>query len=261
MKTLRSSLFVSLCLLLSLVTHAGDKASFLKKQFTTANGYKLNYRILYPKNYCPEQKYPVILFLHGAGERGSDNEAQLVHGGNLFASDANRTQYPAIIIAPQCPEEDSWLQYTKMAPGQKRSYPAASPASRPLSAAKELLDSYIANGSVDTKRIHVTGLSMGGMGSFDLLCRYPALFATATPICGAVNLDRAARYKGKTAIRIYHGSADDVVDPQFSRDAFETLKKANADVQYKEYPEVKHNSWNNAFAEPDYLSWMLQHNL
>lgn len=261
MKTRRSFLFVSLCLLVSVLSYAGDKASFLKKQFTTANGYALNYRILYPKNYSPDQKYPVILFLHGAGERGSDNEAQLVHGGNLFASDANRTQYPAIIIAPQCPKDDSWLQYTKASPGEKRFYPASTPASRPLAAVKELLDSYIEAGVVDTKSLHVTGLSMGGMGTFDLLCRYPALFATATPICGGVNLDRVARYKGKTAIRIYHGGLDDVVDPQFSRDAFETLQKAGADVQYKEYPEVKHDSWHNAFAEPDYLSWMFQHRL
>ena len=78
MKTLRSIFFLSLCLLLSVAGYAGDKASFLKKQFTARDGYQLNYRVLYPRDYNPAQKYPVILFLHGAGERGSDNEAQLV---------------------------------------------------------------------------------------------------------------------------------------------------------------------------------------
>lgn len=261
MKTLKNFLFLTLCLLFSAQAHAGDKASFLKKQFITNNGYKLNYRVLYPENYCPDQKYPVILFLHGAGERGSDNEAQLVHGGNMLAAQTNQSQYKAIIIAPQCPAEDYWVDYTRPAEGKKHFYPASAPATKPLSAAKDLLDSYIAKGVVDTKRIYITGLSMGGMGTFDLVCRYPNLFAAATPICGAVSLDHAAKYKGKTSFSIYHGGEDDVVDPQFSRDAYETLKKAGADVRYKEYPGVNHNSWDNAFAEPDYLAWMFAHSL
>lgn len=111
MKTLRSIFFLSLCLLLSVAGYAGDKASFLKKQFTARDGYQLNYRVLYPRDYNPAQKYPVILFLHGAGERGSDNEAQLIHGGDMFASFENQTKYPAIIIAPQCPAEKTWSEY------------------------------------------------------------------------------------------------------------------------------------------------------
>lgn len=259
MKTLTNLLTLSLCLFISVQAYAGDKANFLKKQFTASNGYQLNYRVLYPQNYCPDQQYPVLLFLHGAGERGSDNETQLVHGGDMLASYANQVKYPAIIIAPQCPAEMYWLDYTRAEGGMKRSYPASSPITKPLGAVKELLDSYIAKGIVNTKQIYITGLSMGGMGTFDLVCRYPNLFATATPICGAVSLERAANYKGKTAFRIFHGGADSVVDPQFSRDAFETLKKAGADVQYKEYPGVDHNSWDNAFAEPDYLGWMFEH--
>lgn len=259
MKTLKRLFFLSFCLLLTLQAYAGDKTSFLKKQFTTSDGYKLNYRVLYPENYCPDQQYPVVLFLHGAGERGADNEAQLRHGGDLLASYTTRANNPAIIIAPQCPEENYWVDYTRPSKSAKRYYSASAPITKPLAAAKELLDTYIAKGIVDTKRIYVTGLSMGGMGTFDLVCRYPDLFAAAAPICGAVNLERAAAYKGKTAFSIYHGGADNVVDPQYSRDAYETLKKAGADVQYKEYPGVGHNSWDNAFAEPDYLSWLFTH--
>lgn len=260
MKTLRSIFFLSLCLLLSVAGYAGDKTSFLKKQFTASNGYPLNYRVLYPLNYCPDQKYPVILFLHGAGERGSDNESQLVHGANMFASYENQSKYPAIIIAPQCPEDISWSQYNKPEePGDKRFYPLNPPITKPMAAVKELLDSYISKGIVDTQHIYVTGLSMGGMGTFDIVMRYPNLFAAATPICGGANLDRLSNYKGKTAFSIYHGGSDSVVDVQFSRDANEALKKANADVRYKEYPGVDHNSWDNAFAESDYLSWMWQY--
>lgn len=260
MKTLKCLFSLTFCMLVTLSAYAGDKLSFLKKQFTTANGYKLNYRVLYPENYDPARQYPVILFLHGAGERGSDNEAQLVHGGDLFASHATRTQYPAIVIAPQCPADKWWVTYKRpSAAGEKRFFPPAAAITPELSAAKELLDSYIAKGKVDTKRIYVTGLSMGAIGTFDLVCRYPNLFAAASPICGGANLQRLARYKGQTAFSIYHGDSDRTVDVQFSRDAYQALQSAGADVRYKEYPGVDHNSWDNAFAEPDYIGWMYQH--
>lgn len=99
-------------------------------------------------------------------------------------------------------------------------------------AVKELLDSYIAEGKVDTKRIYVTGLSMGGMGTFDIVCVTRTCLPLPAPICGGANLQRLANFKGKTAFSIYHGGSDSVVDVQFSRDANEALKKAGADVRY-----------------------------
>lgn len=259
MKTLRIIPFLICCLLLSMHMQGGDKASFLKKQFTTANGYKLNYRILYPLNYHPEQSYPVILFLHGAGERGADNEAQLLHGGAMFASYEMQAKYPAIIIAPQCPEQKRWAAYQRPDAHNKRFFPPAAAITPEMSAVKELLDAYIAKGIVDTKRIYITGLSMGGMGTFDMVCRYPNLFAAASPICGGANYQRLANYKGRTAFSIYHGDADPTVSVEWSREAYKALQEAQAEVRYKEYPGVKHNSWDNAFAEPDYIGWMYQH--
>lgn len=262
MKTRTNWLILLIFTFLSTSLYAGDKTSFLKKQFTAQNGYKLNYRILYPLNYSPDKQYPIILFLHGAGEKGSDNESQLLHGGDMFSSYENQSNYPAIIIAPQCPEGETWAPY--LHPSQnngKREFPYSAPATKAMKAVKEMLDCYIDKGIVDTKRIYITGLSMGGMGTFDAVCRYPNFFAAASPICGGINLKRLENFKGKTGFSIYHGAADDVVDPQFSRDAYATLQKINADVRYKEYPGVKHNSWDNAFAEPDYLKWMFQHNL
>lgn len=251
-----------ICLFVSFGMYAGDKANFLKRQFTASNGYKLNYRILYPLNYSPQKTYPVILFLHGAGERGNDNEKQLALGGDMFASYENQTKYPAIIIAPQCPEGERWSSYTHPRDNNGvRLFPVSSPAAPAMKAVKEMLDCYISKGMVDTKRIYITGLSMGGMGTFDAVCRYPDFFAAASPICGGANLQRLSHFKGKTGFSIYHGGDDDTVDPQFSRDAYKTLQSIKAEVRYKEYPGVKHNSWDNAFAEPDYLSWMFQHNL
>lgn len=244
-------------LLCSLPAFAGDKLSFLKKRFTATDGYELNYRILYPENYDPSQKYALILFLHGAGERGADNEAQLVHGGDMFASHENRVNFPAIIIAPQCPAETYWVDYTRPTPENPvRHFYPSNPITKPLNAVKQLVDSYVSKGLVDKGNMHVAGLSMGGIGTFDLVFRYPDMFVTATPICGGVNIQRAEKFKGKTIFRILHGSEDDVVDVRFSRDAYSALQKAGAKVSYKEYPGVNHNSWDNAFAEPDFIRWM-----
>lgn len=257
MKTPLKALIVFFCLLLTAPAYSGDKLSFLKKQFTTNSGYKLNYRVLYPADYEPDKQYPLILFLHGAGERGNDNEAQLFHGGNLFASHENRTNYPAIIIAPQCPAEIYWVDYVRPnAEGEKRYFYPSNAITKALAAVKELVDSYISKGLIDKSNMHITGLSMGGIATFDLVFRYPDMFVTATPICGGVNTQRAESFKGKTVFRIFHGDEDSVVDAQFSRDAHAALQKAGAKVSYKEYPGVNHNSWVNAFAEPDFVSWM-----
>lgn len=248
-----------LCLLISLPAFSGDKLSFLKKQFRTDSGYELNYRILFPANYDSAKEYPLILFLHGAGERGNDNEKQLVHGGDLFASYENRTNYPAIIIAPQCPSETSWVDYKRPnSEGEGRFFYPSNQISKPLAAVKELVDSYIKKGVVDEKNMHVAGLSMGGIGTFDLVFRYPNMFVSATPICGGVNTQRAESFKGKTSFRITHGDKDSVVDVKFSRDAYAALQKAGTKVIYKEYPGVEHNSWDNTFAEPDFISWMFK---
>jgi Predicted peptidase len=258
MKALVKTLTVLFCLSLSVPAYSGDKLSFLKKRFTTNSGYELNYRVLYPANYEPGKQYPLILFLHGSGERGNDNEAQLVHGGDLLASNENRTNYPAIVIVPQCPAESSWVDYKRpRAEGEKRFFYPANTISKPLGAVKDLIDSYISKGIVDKNNMHIAGLSMGGMGTFDFVFRYPNLFVTATPICGGANIQRAEQFRGKTIFRIFHGQDDSTVDPQYSRDVYAALQKAGAKVSYKEYPGVKHNSWDNAFAEPDFISWML----
>ena len=257
MKTYSKWFILFICTILSINLYAGDKSSFLKKQFTTKNGYKLNYRILYPLNYSSDKEYPLILFLHGAGERGNNNEAQLTHGGDMLSSYENQSKYPAIIIAPQCPNDETWAPITTC----WNAFPQQASITPAMKAVKEMVDNYIAKGIVNTKRIYITGLSMGGMGSYDAVCRFPNFFAAATPICGAINTKRLESYKGKTAFSLYHGGADQVVNTQFSRDAYSILKEKNIEIRYKEYPGVDHGSWNNAFGEPDYLSWMFDHSL
>ena len=137
--------------------------------------------------------------------------------------------------------------------------PSEMPAEVPLSpvfqAVKELLDTYLARPDVDKSRIYVMGISMGGMGTFDMAVRYPDIFAAAIPICGSVNPERLKAAK-QVKFRIFHGDADDVVTPEGSRQAYKTLKTVGADVEYIEFPGCNHGSWNPAFNYPGFMDWL-----
>jgi len=236
-------------------------APFEKREYDFAEGKKLPYRILYPENYDKTKKYPLLLLLHGGGERGNDNEKQLVHGAKLFLKEENRKKFPAIIVAPQCPEDTYWasvkIDRTKQPFAIEFDYSAA--PNWPLTAANELVKKMINEEAVDKSRVYITGLSMGGMGTFESVYRYPDLYAAALPVCGGANVNKYDKRMTKTAFWIFHGAADPVVDVKLSREMVDKLKSLKAEVKYSEYPGVSHNSWDNAFAEKDYLSWMLAH--
>lgn len=229
------------------------------------HGDTLPYRILLPENYDPQKKYPLILFMHGAGERGNDNEKQLTHGRKLFLDETARKKYPAIVIFPQCAAKNTWavmdLPKDSAFKWSLIKFPADVPPTKPSALLHQLMDSLIASGTVDTRRLYVGGLSMGGMGTFDMLARYPKRFAAAFPICGAGNETLSSRYAKNTAVWIFHGSDDRVVPPNSSRLFYSNLRKEGADVKYTEYPGVGHNSWDNAFAEPELLPWLFSHEL
>ncbi len=229
--------------------------------FNASDGFRLPYRIFIPGN-CGDSPRPLLLFLHGAGERGCDNEAQLNHGKTLLLESPELED--VIIVAPQCPEESYWVDIVRPTTPEEcaaRTFPEDADITVPLRAVRELLDSLVASGCVNTERIYCTGLSMGGMGTLDLMLRYPSLFAAVEPICGAVNIGRLSGYSGPTAVRLFHGDCDETVPVHFSREAFDALREAGAEVEYVEYPGVWHNSWDNAFAEKDFLSWMLDRRL
>ena len=133
--------------------------------------------------------------------------------------------------------------------------PADVPLSPTFVILKELLDTYLAMPQVDKRRIYIMGLSMGGMGTYDMTIRYPELFAAAIPICGTVNSTRLKAAKD-VKFRIFHGDADNVVPVNGSRQAYKALKAVGADVEYFEYPGVGHVSWNQAFTQPDFMKWL-----
>ncbi|OYW20438.1 MAG: hypothetical protein B7Z54_01130 [Sphingobacteriales bacterium 12-47-4] len=214
--------------------------------------------MLYHENYDPKKKYPMILFLHGAGERGKDNEKQLIHGSRLFLNAENRKNFPAIVVFPQCPEESFWGTVNVDRNKQPITFEFAYSSAPvwPQAAANALVRSLIKEGSVDDKRVYITGLSMGGMGTFESVYRNPDLYAAALPICGGGNPTSYSKKQAKIPFWVFHGAADGVVDVKLSREMVERLKSLKATVKYSEYPGVNHNSWDNAFAEPEYLTWM-----
>ena len=239
---------------------AGEKTSeYLKKEFQGKSGEIIPYRILYPENYNPDQQYPLLLFLHGSGERGSDNEKQLIHGSAMFLEPINRRNFPAFIVFPQCPEDGWWINRSQLRTLESdadlnESYEF--PASEPMTLVMELLDELLTELSVDKSRLYVMGLSMGGYGTFDLLSRCPEMFAAAVPICGGGNPELAERYAPHTSLWVFHGEEDTVVPAELSRTMAKAIEKAGGDVKYTEYKGIGHNSWDPAFAEEDLLPWI-----
>ncbi|MDP4261923.1 MAG: PHB depolymerase family esterase [Bacteroidota bacterium] len=240
--------------------HSQDFSEYQKEVFYSDKG-SLPYRVLYPVSFDSSSAYPLLIFLHGAFEKGTDNEAQLNIGGRYFLRDENRKNFPAIVLFPQCPEDDSWAYFdTKIDSStglaKEWDFPFRKKPTTITGLVKELLDSLLIHHFIDKSRIYIGGLSQGGMGVFDMIARYPDLFAAAFPICGAGKINTAKDFATKVSLWIFHGAADEIVPPYFSRNFYKKLTQLNADVKYSEYPGVHHNSWVNAFAEKDLLAWL-----
>lgn len=247
-------------LLIVNVVMAQDTSLYKKQQYVSGKDTLL-YRILYPSDYDVNKKYPLILVLHGAGERGNDNEAQLVHGGKLFVDSTVRTEYPAFVVFPQCPADDFWADIVRRPEKNdslgKFSFASSKQPRKALGLVSRLVDSLAQTPQINTKKMYVGGLSMGGMGTFEILWRKPKFFAAAFPICGGGDPGQVGIYSRGFPIWVFHGDSDEVVPVSNSRLMVNALKKSGAKVKYSEYPGVGHNSWDNAFAEPGLLKWLL----
>ncbi len=229
-----------------------------KEKFFIQNSDTLKYRIMYPKDFSEDKNYPLVLFLHGAGERGSDNTSQLIHGSKLFANDENRETFPAIIIMPQCPQDDYWVNASvdrTTMPITLKFLNGGEPT-KAMNLVMQLLDKMIAKPFVNNSQIYVGGLSMGAMGTFEILSRKPDLFAAAFPICGGGNLEAAENYATTTDLWIFHGANDDVVNPQLSMDMVSAILNYGGKPNFTLYGDDNHNSWDSAFAEPKLLPWL-----
>jgi len=230
-----------------------NPASLFSSEKFIQNNDTLLYRQLFP-DYDTLRKYPLVIFLHGSGERGNDNEAQLKWGVQNFASDEQMKLHPAIVIAPQCPAGKGWSSFSNTNKGSMTLQPAAS---KPMELVIALVQKIIKTFPIDTNRIYITGLSMGGFGTFDAIERYPDMFAAAVPVCGGGDVSKAATI-AHIPLWIFHGSEDPTVSPSYSIDMAEALMKAGAHPGLTLYPETGHFSWIAAYSDPMMMEWLFR---
>ena len=223
---------------------------FEKLTFQNETDESLNYRLLSPK-IEKGKKYPLVLFFHGAGERGSDNQKQLIHGMKDFASEQVSGKYFPFVIAPQCPKNQQWVDV----PWNAKSHTMPEKPSNSMRLSLQLLEKFIETHPVDKNRVYVTGLSMGGYGTFDAISRKPGLFAAALPVCGGGDEKVADRIKA-LPIWIVHGDADRVVLPSRSTNMFDAIKKAGGKPKLTMIKGVGHNSWSATYANPATYEWL-----
>lgn len=219
--------------------------------FKGKDGKTLPYNLMKPKDYDPAKKYPLVVFLHGAGERGTDNKKQITHGVPAFASKENRENYPCFLVAPQCPGNFKWVDCDWGA----ASHTIPKEMTEPTRLTIELIESAMREHSIDPKRVYITGLSMGGYGTWDLIARYPNLFAAAIPICGGADEATAPKIK-HIPIWNFHGGNDTVVKTSRSRNMIAALEKVGGKAKYTEYPNTGHNSWAPAYKDPELMKWL-----
>jgi predicted peptidase len=195
------------------------------------------YLLYLPKDYGkdPNKKWPLLMFLHGAGESGSDLEKVKVHGPPKLISQGK--EFPFIVVSPQCPSIQEWWNRDTL---------------------NVILDEVIAKHHVDEDRVYLTGLSMGGYGTWELATRFPQRFAAIAPICGGGLPRFAPRLKG-VGVWVFHGAKDGVVKQQESDEMVAALRAANIPVEYTVYPEAGHDSWTETYDNPKLYEWLLQH--
>lgn len=237
----------------------GDlEEEYSRHEFTDSSGNRMQYRLLAPAVQNAGEKYPLILFLHGSGERGNDNEKQLSHGGSLFTNPVNESRFPAYVVFPQC-HGKSWSEAVTQQdfmPGTPV-LPVSPTELTVMALVKDLMQTY----PVDATRVYVVGISMGGIAAYDLACRYPDVFAAAVPICGAVNPDMLNKVRDVNFL-IFHGSKDDEIPVIVSRMAYKTLVENGVNADYVEFAGVGHDCWTEAFNYPELLPWLFaQHKL
>ncbi len=238
---------------------AQDTTAYEKRNFVSSSGHNLPYRILFPEGYSKDKSYPLVLFLHGAGERGNDNTSQLIHGARMFLDADVRAKYPAIVVFPQCPRESYWsaVKIDRSENPYTLDFDYAEAPTPALEAVAELVTKLSREEAVDPDRRYVMGLSMGGMGTFEMVYRHPRTFAAAVPICGGGDDSRYDKRVRDVAFWLFHGAADAVVNVEESRAMERRLRELEVrELDYTEYPGVNHNSWDSAFAEPELLPWL-----
>ena len=245
---------------------------FAKKQETgfldrtiSLQGVEYKYQVFVPEDWTPHKKWPIVLFLHGAGERGDDGMLE-TDVGIASAIRSSRKEVDAIVVMPQCPKGLWWV----MPPMQELAINALDRASKEFRG--------------DPQRTYLAGLSMGGFGAWQLAGKYPGRFAAMIVICGGIrpparalkaypylasvippdspkSYSEAAERVGKVPVWIFHGTDDDIIPVTESQRMAAAMKQVGAEVHYTEYPGIRHDSWDKAFDEPKLFPWLFSKTL
>jgi len=234
-------------------TAAQQATGFLHRSLTTRAGAVLRYQVFVPADYTRSRKWPVLLFLHGSGERGSDGLLPTEVGlGPAIRRHPER--FPALVVFPQAPRDSLWR-------------------GAPVTGAFEMLERTVREFKGDRSRLYLAGLSMGGYGAWELALLHPAVFAAIVAVCGGVSPSTplpglqvttsgpdpfawVAEHVTGTPAWMFHGAADPVVPVTESRQLYAAFQKVNAPVRYTEYPGVGHNAWDQAFGAPELWAWV-----
>jgi predicted peptidase len=229
------SLIITLAFSQMLLAQPNDTQRQTGKKFkkTVKKEVGFNYLIYLPENYSKTEKFPLIMFLHGSGERGDSLALVKKNGLPKIAGEMN---LPFIIVSPQCPAEKWW----------------------DAEALKYLLDDIFKKYNVDKSRVYLTGLSMGGTGTWEMGWKYPEYFAAIAPVCGSGNDLRVCLMKD-LPVWAFHGAKDDVIPLHASQEMVDALKECDGNVKFTVYPEADHDSWTETYNNPELYKWFLDH--
>jgi predicted peptidase len=219
---------------------------FEARQFRDGAGRSLNYRLFRPAGYDARTNYPLVLFLHGAAGLGEDNARQF-NGGNevpplALIADEAQARFPCFVLVPQCPRTGSWSGLNDQ-------------PSDTVLLTMSVLDALKREFRIDPRRVYLIGVSMGGRGAWEVATQFPKVFAAVIPICAAGDPTNLSRIT-KLPIWCFHGAADPTVSVDYARKMIAALRRAGGNPKYTEYPGVGHDSYRNAFKEPELLPWL-----
>ncbi|QDS87821.1 Endo-1,4-beta-xylanase Z precursor [Rosistilla ulvae] len=232
MRFLTCLILVVSCAVCLVVPAAADDANQAAVHLDAKVEVQMDYLLYLPKDYDKQKSWPLVLFLHGAGERGDDLDLVKMHGPPRLVEEGK--EFPFIVVSPQCPKGRWWREFELMA----------------------LLDDVIATHNVDEDRVYVTGLSMGGFGSWGLAAFSPDRFAAIAPICGGGE-PRSTRNFTHVPVWAFHGAKDTAVPLERTQAMIDALKRQGAEPKLTIYPEAGHDSWTETYNNPAFYEWLL----
>ncbi len=256
---MRQLVLLLLLMITSLVSHASESTRFVERSLEL-HGTTYHYQVFVPDGWTAKRAWPVVLFLHGSGERGQDNRSQLSQGLPPWLTEHGK-DFPALVVIPQAPDGSAWNGEIEQM-------------------ALKALDDSIQHYHGDRQRLYLTGLSMGGYGSWQIALDHPGMFVAAAIICGGIGhpndgdlhvqgvpaevtdpYEWVAAHIGKLPTWIFNGAIDDVVPPQESHRMHAALQARGSEVRYTEFPGVGHAAWPMAYATTELWPWMFAHRL